>query len=166
MSARRTISADSSATVLSPATRLWPAPRIVPPSGQLVRLSETRSRRFPCPSRRPSADRPGLMPFQQRLPGSLPYRRAGRAIVRSVLKLLEPNEIGALGVKAHSNQPDTNQTNRGTLFTRCWSGRKAPVVSPEMSIALIVQRDPDQGYAHRRAGPICPGRYPDHAWNH
>lgn len=70
----------------------------------------------------------------------------GRKSYRSVrLKLLEPNEIGALGVKAHSNQPDTNQTNRGTLFTRCWSGRKAPVASPKMSISLIVQRDPDQG---------------------
>jgi hypothetical protein len=70
----------------------------------------------------------------------------GRKSYRSVrLKLLEPGEIGSLGVKAHSNQPDTNQTNKGTLFTRCWSGSKAPVVGPDMSIVLTVQRDPDQG---------------------
>jgi hypothetical protein len=70
----------------------------------------------------------------------------GRKSYRSVrLKLLEPAEIGPLGVVAHSNQPDTNQTNRGTLFTRCWSGSKAPVVGPDMSILLTVQRDPDQG---------------------
>jgi hypothetical protein len=70
----------------------------------------------------------------------------GRKSYRSVrLKLLEPGEIGALGVKAHSNQPDTNQTNRGTLFARCWNGNKAPIVGPDMSILFTVQRDPDQG---------------------
>jgi hypothetical protein len=70
----------------------------------------------------------------------------GRRSYRSVrLKLLEPGEIDALGVKAHSNQPDANQTNRGTLVTRCWSGLKAPVVGPDMSILLTVQRAPDQG---------------------
>ena len=71
-------------------------------------------------------------------PGRKSYR-----LVR--LKLLEPDDIAALGVKAHSNQPDAKQTNRGTLFTRCWSGSKAPAVSADMSISLIVQRDPDQG---------------------
>ena len=70
----------------------------------------------------------------------------GRKSYRSVrLKLLEPDDIAALGVKAHSNQPDANQINRGTLFTRCWSGSRAPAVSADMSISLIVQRDPDQG---------------------
>lgn len=70
----------------------------------------------------------------------------GRKSYRSVrLKLLEPKELGVLSVKAHSNQPDSNQTNRGTLFTRCWSGDKAPVVNANMSIQLTVQRDPDQG---------------------
>lgn len=72
----------------------------------------------------------------------------GRQSYRSVrLRLLEPNELGALSVKAHSNQPDTNQTNRGTLFMRCWSGDAAPVVDANMSIQLTVQRDPDQGTA-------------------
>lgn len=70
----------------------------------------------------------------------------GRKSYRSVrLKVLEPAEIRALSVKAHSNQPDRNQTSRGTLFTRCWSGNDAPDVNANMSINLTVQRDPDQG---------------------
>jgi Subtilase family len=70
----------------------------------------------------------------------------GRKSYRSVrLKLLEPNELVPLGVKAHSDQPDGNQIRRGTLFTRCWSGDRAPVVGADMSIQLTIQRDPDQG---------------------
>ncbi|HRD44855.1 MAG TPA: S8 family serine peptidase [Caulobacter sp.] len=70
----------------------------------------------------------------------------GRRSYRSVrLKLLEPTELGALAVKAHGNQPDGNQTNRGTLFARCWQGDKAPAIRPDMTFALTVQRDPDQG---------------------
>ena len=70
----------------------------------------------------------------------------GRKSYRTVrLRLLEPQELDSLRVKAHSNQPDGNQTNRGTLFTRCWNGDRAPVVGPSMSIRLTVQRDPDQG---------------------
>jgi len=70
----------------------------------------------------------------------------GRKSYRSVrLKLLEPEEIIALRVSAEANQPDSNQTNRGTVFTRCWSGNRAPLVSRDMSIQLTVQRDPEQG---------------------
>jgi hypothetical protein len=70
----------------------------------------------------------------------------GRKSYRSVrLKLLEPVELAGLRVKANANQPDANQTNRGTLFTRRWSGDRAPVVGPEMSVHLSIQRDPDQG---------------------
>jgi Subtilase family len=70
----------------------------------------------------------------------------GRRTYRSVrLRLLEPRELDALAVRAHANQPDTNQANRGTLFMRCWAGAKAPVVGPNMTIDLTVQRDPDQG---------------------
>lgn len=69
----------------------------------------------------------------------------GRKSYRSCrLKILNPVEIEALAVKAHANQPDGNQTNRGTVFTRCWTGASAPVVGPDMTIALQVQRDPDQ----------------------
>jgi hypothetical protein len=69
----------------------------------------------------------------------------GRKSYRSCkLKILDPAEIDALAVKAHANQPDGNQTNRGTVFTRCWSGQSAPRVDPNMTIALQVQREPDQ----------------------
>jgi len=69
----------------------------------------------------------------------------GRKSYRSCkLKILDPAEIDALAVKAHANQPDGNQTNRGTVFTRCWSGQSAPRVEPNMTIALQVQREPDQ----------------------
>ena len=70
----------------------------------------------------------------------------GRKSYRSVrLKLLDPAELAGLRVKANANQPDANQTNRGTLFTRRWSGDRAPVIGPEMSVHLNIQRDPDQG---------------------
>ncbi len=60
------------------------------------------------------------------------------------LRILDPAGIGALAVTAHSNQPDGNQTNRGTIFTRRWTGDAAPAVAPNMTIPLHVQRDPDQ----------------------
>jgi hypothetical protein len=69
----------------------------------------------------------------------------GRKSYRSCkLRILDPAEIGALAVTAHGNQPDGNQTNRGTVFTRCWRGEAAPVVAANMTIRLQVQRDPDQ----------------------
>ncbi len=70
----------------------------------------------------------------------------GRKSYRSVrLKLLEPAELDVLSVSPSSNQPESKQTNKGTLFMRCWKGDRAPVVGPNMSVPLTVQRDPDQG---------------------
>lgn len=70
----------------------------------------------------------------------------GRKSYRSCrLKILKPAELEALAVSGHSWQPDENQTNRGTVYSRRWSGENAPVVTPNMTIPLIVQRDPDQG---------------------
>lgn len=73
----------------------------------------------------------------------------GRRSYRSVrLQLLKPSDLASLAVKAHGNQPDGNQTRRGTLFTRCWSGDRAPVIGQQnASIQPTVQRDPDQGLA-------------------
>ena len=79
----------------------------------------------------------------------------GRKSYRSVrLKLLEPEELGVLSVQPQPNQPDSNQTNRGTLFMRRWSGSKAPAVGSNMSIQLVIQRDPDQGMAIDEAIPF------------
>lgn len=70
----------------------------------------------------------------------------GRRSYRSTrLKILEPAELGALRVTPLSTQPDTNQTNRGTVFNRCWFGDKAPIIGENHTIQLSVQRDPDRG---------------------
>jgi Subtilase family len=61
------------------------------------------------------------------------------------LQILNPEELDGLAVKAHGDQPDKNQTNRGTVFTRCWKGNRAPVIAPNAAITLTIQRDPDQG---------------------
>ena len=37
---------------------------------------------------------------------------------------------------------------------RCWEGRKAPVVGPDMTIDLVVQRDPDPGIPIDEAVPF------------
>lgn len=63
------------------------------------------------------------------------------------LKILKPTAIGDLAVDGHSWQPDENQTNRGTIFSRCWEGTDAPIVTADMTVPLVVQRDPDQGVA-------------------
>ncbi len=63
------------------------------------------------------------------------------------LKILKPVSIGDLGISGHGWQPDENQTNRGTIFSRCWDGSDAPVVTPDMTVPIVVQRDPDQGTA-------------------
>lgn len=79
----------------------------------------------------------------------------GRKSYRSVrLKLLDPAEAGTLSVSPRSLQPDGNQTNRGTIFMRCWEGDKAPVVGPDMMIDLVVQRDPDPGTPIDEAVPF------------
>lgn len=71
-------------------------------------------------------------------PGRKSYRTCRLAI-------LNPASIAALGVDGHGWQPDENQTNRGTIFSRCWEGNNAPVVAADMTIPIIVQREPDQG---------------------
>lgn len=70
----------------------------------------------------------------------------GRKSYRSCrLKILDPISLEKLQVNFHGWQPDGNQTNRGTVFSRCWEGEKAPVVTTNMTIPLVIQRDPDQG---------------------
>ncbi|WP_234827105.1 hypothetical protein [Sinorhizobium meliloti] len=59
------------------------------------------------------------------------------------MKILDPAEIAGLGVSADAWQPDGNQTNRGTVFTRVWSGAQAAVVADGMNLRLKIQREPD-----------------------
>ncbi|RWI17372.1 MAG: S8 family peptidase [Mesorhizobium sp.] len=68
----------------------------------------------------------------------------GRKSYRSVrMKILEPGELDVLAVTGHGGQPDMNQTNRGTVYTRQWSGDRAAVVTEGMTVTLKIQRDPD-----------------------
>jgi hypothetical protein len=69
--------------------------------------------------------------------GSAKYR-GGR------LKLLDPEEISLLGIGASKNQPDINQSHRGTVVHRRWLGSKAAALSDEGSLSLIIQREPDE----------------------
>lgn len=79
----------------------------------------------------------------------------GRKTYRSVrLKLLEPTGLGDLRIEPRKEQPDRNQANRGTVFTRCWEGEHAPVVAPGATFDLVVQRDLDQGAVIDEAVPF------------
>lgn len=48
-----------------------------------------------------------------------------------------------LSVSAGASQPHNNQTNRGTIYTRVWSGQQAAAVANNMSLRLKIQREPD-----------------------
>lgn len=70
----------------------------------------------------------------------LPGRKSYRAVK---MKILDPTNINALGVSADARQPDQHQTNRGTVYTRVWSGEQAAVVADGMSLRLTIQRERD-----------------------
>ncbi|MBD9624751.1 S8 family peptidase [Ensifer sp. ENS06] len=70
----------------------------------------------------------------------IPGRKSYRAVR---MKILDPAEIDGLAVSADAWQPDGNQTNRGTVFTRVWSGGQAAVVANGMNLRLKIQREPD-----------------------
>jgi hypothetical protein len=44
-------------------------------------------------------------------------------------------------VSASASQPHNNQTNRGTIYTRVWSGQQAAAVANNMSLRLKIQRE-------------------------
>lgn len=70
----------------------------------------------------------------------------GRQSYRAVrLKLIEPDEMSALCVDAVKAQPDQNQSRKGTVISRRWDGKQAPIVGENHFITLTVQREPDQG---------------------
>lgn len=68
----------------------------------------------------------------------------GRKSYRSVrLQLLKPDCLATLSVSPAKQQPDGNQTNRGTIYSRRWEGNRAAAVGDYDAINLVVQRDPD-----------------------
>ncbi len=70
----------------------------------------------------------------------------GRKAYRTVrLSLLKSDSLDILGVASHGRQPDENQSKRGTVITRCWSGDRVPAVTPQMNLSLTIQREPNSG---------------------
>ena len=60
------------------------------------------------------------------------------------LKLLEPDGLSTIGVTANKEQPDTNQSHRGTIIHRRWSGERAAALVQNQTVPVIVQREPDE----------------------
>ncbi|MBH5403069.1 S8 family peptidase [Bradyrhizobium sp. CNPSo 4010] len=71
--------------------------------------------------------------------------RVGAANYRGArLKLLDPNDLGMLGLSAEKHQPDSNQSHRGTVIHRRWTGTRAAVVAQDGEMNITVQREPDE----------------------
>jgi hypothetical protein len=69
---------------------------------------------------------------------------ASRKAYRNVrLVLEEPADLQTLGVEGAKFQPDQNQVRRGTVYSRCWEGEQAAVLTPDHILRLWVQRQPD-----------------------
>ncbi|MFD2052251.1 S8 family serine peptidase [Mesorhizobium calcicola] len=82
----------------------------------------------------------------------IPGRKSYRAVK---MRILDPAEVAGLGVSADVWQPDGNQTNRGTVFTRVWSGAQAAVVAEGMSLQAKIQRDADPAAPVDELVPFC-----------
>lgn len=71
----------------------------------------------------------------------LPTRQVYRAVR---LTFLEPEGLDALAVQSESRQPDYNQSRRGTVYSRRWSGERAPAIGADHTIRFFIQRDKDR----------------------
>jgi hypothetical protein len=47
-------------------------------------------------------------------------------------------------VGAAKGQPDTNQSHRGTVIHRRWSGERAAALEVDQALRLVIQREPDE----------------------
>jgi hypothetical protein len=72
--------------------------------------------------------------------------RPGEVAYRAVrMKIIEPLQLGTLGMKASGVQPDPKQANKGTVVHRHWEGDKAAAMVANGFFELDVQREADQG---------------------
>lgn len=60
------------------------------------------------------------------------------------LKLVEPDDREKLAVSATGEQPDINQTHRGTVIHRRWTGDRAAALGENATFEFMVQRQPDE----------------------
>lgn len=78
--------------------------------------------------------------FSPPRPGAVAYRA-----VR--MKIVEPAQLGAAGIKASGIQPDPKQAHKGTVVHRLWDGDKAAAMAANGFFDLDVQREADDGDA-------------------
>jgi hypothetical protein len=52
--------------------------------------------------------------------------------------------VSSVGVSASKKQPDINQSHRGTVIHRRWTGSKAAVLADEDFLPIFIQREPDE----------------------
>lgn len=76
--------------------------------------------------------------FSPPQPGAVAYRA-----VR--MKVIEPVQLGAAGIKGNGDQPDANQAHKGTVVHRRWDGDKAAAIAADGYFELDVQREADDG---------------------
>lgn len=69
-------------------------------------------------------------------PGAVAYRG-----VR--MKIVEPEQLGAAGVKACGTQPDPKQAHKGTVVHRRWDGEKAAAIAGDGFFEIDIQREVD-----------------------
>lgn len=74
--------------------------------------------------------------FSPPRPGAVAYRA-----VR--MKIVEPGQLGAAGIKATGIQPDPKQAHKGTVVHRRWDGEKAAAIANNGFFDLDVQREAD-----------------------
>jgi hypothetical protein len=59
------------------------------------------------------------------------------------MKIVEPGDLGAAGVKSTGTQPDPKQAYKGTVVHRRWEGARAAAIAGDGFLELDVQREPD-----------------------
>jgi hypothetical protein len=74
--------------------------------------------------------------FSPPKPGAVAYRGAR-------MKILEPEKLGAAGIKAGGTQPDPKQAHKGTVVHRRWDGSKAAAIAGDGFFEIDIQREAD-----------------------
>jgi hypothetical protein len=74
--------------------------------------------------------------FAPPLPGAVAYRGTR-------MKIIEPSQLGAAGVKADGIQPHPDQAHKGTVVHRRWDGARAAALPGDGYFEIDVQREPD-----------------------
>lgn len=71
--------------------------------------------------------------------------RPGAVAYRAVrMKIVEPGQLGAAGIKASGIQPDPKQAHKGTVVHRRWDGERAAAIAGDGFFELDVQREADE----------------------